>query len=303
VIFAFNRPEKLRRCLESLISNTCVNDFEIHIFVDAPLSPFDKAQNILIRELLCDKDLMKNFGNAKVVYRTVNIGMVNNVLTSINTIFESYEMAIFLEDDLIVSPVFLEFMRHYLYLYLEEVKIFSISGFSYPIDIPNCTAGYFLRGAECWGWATWKNRWKYFEPSSATLYNKLLEKRLLYNFDFNGSYPFSYLLKKNIVDEFRSWAIKLYASAYINEFLTFYPCTSLVVNDGFDSIATNTKRNSLGIPKSLTTSTISYENPAIIEIENNRVLLSQYLLNKSSLFHKVLYFIRNHSIMKDRLNK
>ena len=47
-------------------------------------------------------------------------------------------------------------------------QVASIHGYIYPIDgLPET---FFIRGADCWGWATWKRAWNIFEADGQKLF-------------------------------------------------------------------------------------------------------------------------------------
>ena len=147
-----------------------------------------------------------------------------------------------LEDDLLTSPYFLDFMNEGLSIYEEDEKVISIHGYVYPIS-EKLPETFFLRGADCWGWATWKRGWDLFEPDGGLLLNKLEESKQTEEFDFNRSYPYTQMLKDQINGKTNSWAVRWYASAFLQNKYTLYPGKSLVSNIGGDGSGTNTGLN------------------------------------------------------------
>ena len=96
-----------------------------------------------------------------------------------------YGKVVVLEDDLVTSPYFLKFMNDGLNIYEEEEKVISVHGYVYPIKgLPEI---FFLRGADCWGWATWKRGWDLFEKDGKKLLDELEKRKLTKLFDFNGA--------------------------------------------------------------------------------------------------------------------
>ena len=94
---------------------------------------------------------------------------------------------------------------------------------------------FFLRGADCWGWATWSNRWEDFDRDPKQLLKSIKEKGLLDDFNYDGCSPFLGMLEAKIEDKNDSWAILWHASNYLKGKLTLYPHISLVHNIGNDS--------------------------------------------------------------------
>jgi hypothetical protein len=161
------------------------------------------------------------------------MGLGNSIISGVTEILDSHERIIVLEDDLIVSPFFLDYMNEGLEKYAEQKEVVSIHGYVYPCcsSLPD---HFFLRGADCWGWGTWKDSWKIFNPDGKFLLSKLKEQGLTYAFDFGGAYPFTQMLSDQIYGKNDSWAIRWYASTYLMNKLTLYPGKSLVSNIGND---------------------------------------------------------------------
>ncbi len=55
--------------------------------------------------------------------------------------------------------------------YQDNHNVVSIHGYIYPVRrVPET---FFLRGADCWGWATWRRGWKLFNSDGQFLLDKL----------------------------------------------------------------------------------------------------------------------------------
>jgi hypothetical protein len=130
-------------------------------------------------------------------------------------------------------------MNKALDLYFEEEDVISIHGYNYPVILSNLVKTFFLKGADCWGWATWKRGWSLFEQSGLDLLNKIKEEDISLQFNFNDSYPYAQMLEDQINGKNDSWAIRWYASAFLNNKYTLYPARSLVRNIGLDSSGTH----------------------------------------------------------------
>ena len=68
---------------------------------------------------------------------------------------------------------------------------------------------------------------------------KIKERKLINEFNFSNSHNFYKMLKNQILGKNDSWAIRWYASAFLENMLTLYPKKSFVKNIGFDSDATH----------------------------------------------------------------
>ena len=240
VIFAYNRLTHLQRCIKSLHDNLEFLDSPVFIFLDGPKDEVDKTKQISIKIYLESLNLNSR---SKLIYRNKNYGLSNSVIIGLNEIFQDFDRVIIVEDDLEVSPYFLKFMNEALNYYQQLGDVGSIHGFSYELRV-NMNANYFLRGGDCWGWGTWKDRWYLFEKDAGKLIpifrnNPKLKKE----FDLGGSYPFFKMLERQSLGLVDSWAIRWHASLFIANKLTLYPYKSLVKNLGFDGSGTHLSGN------------------------------------------------------------
>ena len=160
--------------------------------------------------------------------------MASNIIDGVTQIVNKHGRVIVVEDDLITSPFFIRFMNDALTLYADEEKIASIHGYIYPLD-KQFPKTFFLKGADCWGWATWRRGWAYFNSDGQYLLDELKRRKLIRSFDFNGTYPYSKMLEGQIRGANDSWAVRWYASAFLAGKLTLYPGRSLVHNIGNDN--------------------------------------------------------------------
>lgn len=122
--------------------------------------------------------------------------------------------------------------------FAEEERVISVHGYVYPTD-QTWPEAFFLCGADCWGWATWRRGWVHFNPDGQFLLDELTRENLLKAFDFNGAYGFSAMLKGQINGSNDSWAVRWHASAFLANKLTLYPGRSLTHNIGNDSTGTH----------------------------------------------------------------
>jgi hypothetical protein len=238
-IFAFNRPNHLLNCLNSIIKNPQSDKFDFVIFVDGPRNSDDAKY---INESI---QVAKNFAkylNINVIANEVNLGLSKSLVSGINKVFNSADQIIVIEDDLIVGRNFLDFMMNGLERYRDDIQVASIHGFTYDF-LKQDESSYFLQGADCWGWATWKDRWESVEWDSKKLLEDLRNLNLLRSFDLEGAYPYSRLLERQMLGKVDSWAIRWHASMFIQGRFTLYPSKSLVENTGFDGSGTHTKQS------------------------------------------------------------
>lgn len=229
VLFAYNRPNHLQLTIESLKKNDLASATDVIIYADAAKSSEHLEAVELVRQYIRTVD---GFKSVTLIERDENWGLARSVIDGVTTTINHYGRVIVLEDDLVTSPYFLRYMNEGLDFYVDNQDVASIHGYVYPIAGLSHT--FLLRGADCWGWATWKDRWQLFEPDGRKLLTDLSERKLLKEFDFNGAYSFSGMLKAQINGLNNSWAIRWHASMFLLNKLTLYPGKSLVRNIGND---------------------------------------------------------------------
>ncbi|KKP37069.1 MAG: hypothetical protein UR23_C0008G0002 [Candidatus Roizmanbacteria bacterium GW2011_GWA2_32_13] len=239
VLFVYNRPEHTQKTVESLQKNFLAEESDLFIFSDGPKNDLDVVKVQEVRNYI---KKISGFKSTAISEKDKNLGLANSIISGVTDIVNKFGKIIVLEDDMISSPYFLEFMNEALDIYGNEKKVISIHGYIYPIKnklkekLPET---FFLKGADCWGWATWKRGWNLFEPDGGKLLRELEERNLLHEFDFNGSYPYSNMLRRQIAGQNDSWAIRWYASAFLRDKLTLYPRESLIQNIGLDNSGTH----------------------------------------------------------------
>jgi len=228
VLFTFNRPEHTRWTLESLAENPEFPASPLFIFCDAARNDAEIAQVEETRQLVRDW----SHSDKTIIERDRNWGLANSIIDGVTRLCDDHGQVIVLEDDMVVSGHFLGYMNSALEKYRDDERIISVHGYSFPIaGLPEA---YFIKGASCWGWATWKRGWALFEPDGQKLYDELLAHKLMHRFDVNGSYPYRRMLLDQIHGRVDSWAVRWYAAALIHDKLTLYPGRSLVHNTGLD---------------------------------------------------------------------
>jgi len=196
---------------------------------------------VIIKNVPAVRDYIKSlngFKNVTIIPRDKNLGLAKSIIEGVTQIVNKFGSVIVLEDDLVTSPYFLRFMNEGLELCKNEEKVISIHGYMYPHNA-KLPETFFLRGADCLGWATWKRGWELFEPDGAKLLSELTEKGIEREFNFNNSCNNLRLLKNQVAGRADSWVIRWYASAFLKNKLTLYPARSLIDNIGNDYSGTH----------------------------------------------------------------
>lgn len=229
-LFVYNRPWHLQRTLEALQRNALATESALYIFSDGPRGPEQKDAVNKVRDYIRD---ISGFASVTIIERKENLGLAGSIIRGVTEIIERFGRIIVLEDDMVTSPYFLRFMNEALDFYENEDKIISIHGYMFPVKavLPET---FFLRGADCWGWATWKRGWELFETDGKKLLRGLQERALLSAFDLHGAYPYVSMLKDQVQGKNDSWAVRWRAAAFIADKLHLQCGRSLICNIGND---------------------------------------------------------------------
>jgi len=235
VLFTYNRLDHTRQTVDALRQNDIAIASDLIVFSDAPKSPSVLSAVSAVRDYL---KTISGFKSVTIIEREVNYGLAKSIIDGVTAICDQYGKAIVLEDDLVTSPHFLTYMNDALTLYEADDRVISIHGYIYPVQ-EALPPTFFLRGADCWGWATWKRGWDIFEPDAQKLYDAVQASGEVKTFDFEGNYDYADMLQHQIDGKIDSWAIRWYASAFLENKLTLYPGISLVQNIGNDNSGTH----------------------------------------------------------------
>jgi len=263
VLFTYRRPTHTRRVVDALLANPEAHDTDLIVFVDGPKTP---AETDSIDEVLTIFSSLTGFASIEVQRSLTNLGLGRSIIQGVTSVLDRYDRVIVLEDDILVSNNFLEYMNFALDHYENEETIASIHGYVYPID-RELPPTFFIRGADCWGWATWRRAWEKFKPDGRALLEQLESSGQTNDFDFNGSAQFTEMLRGQIAGTNDSWAVRWYASAFLENMLTLYPGKSLVRNIGLDGSGTHSG-NSMELDNNMTQSKIRIDDPPIDIVES-----------------------------------
>lgn len=227
-LFTYNRADKTKRVVESLLKNQEAKDSDLFIFSDGPKTEAKAAGVEENRKFI---HTISGFKNITIIERDRNWGLANSLIAGITDVINQYGKVIVVEDDLILSPYFLKFMNDGLEKYEDDDTVGTICGYVFPFQksLPDTFFLYFMHP---WGWATWKRSWNLLDTDTKRLLRKIRFKTKKFNLGGNcGSYGNLYCQKVGLVD---SWYIRFYASLFLNKKLNLFPGKTMVTNSGLD---------------------------------------------------------------------
>jgi len=292
VLFVYNRPWHTLQTLEALAANELADQSTLYIFCDGPkenantedLNKIEEVRKVIKQKKWCHE--------VHFIERQTNKGLANSVIDGVTEIVNQYGRIIVLEDDLVTAKGFLKFMNEALEVYEKSCHVFSVTGFTFPLNTKEVCCFLSPLATSSWGWATWSAKWKAFdkEISLKSQIQEHHEMRLRFNFGFSDY--------ASMLDNSNSWAIRWYYSVFIRNGLGIFPSKSLVKNIGFDGSGVHYNKPVDVKADLLTTQYIPIEYTQILNMD----LVSQQLayfkkdslnISKKSFYKKILLKIIN----------
>lgn len=235
LLFVFARPDHTEKTLLALAENELASLSDLIIYSDAARNDEEERSVNQVRNLI---KKVGGFRSVTVVERQTNYGLARNIIEGVTDVCNRYGRAIVLEDDLVTSPQFLSFMNAALDRYEEDKRVWHISGWNYPIQTEGLGDAFFLRVMNCWGWATWRDRWKHFEKDTEKLISNF-KPGMIRQFDLDGFGEFWSQILLNRKGVINTWAIYWYATIFLRKGLCLNPALSYVGNIGLDGSGTH----------------------------------------------------------------
>ncbi|MDX8338072.1 glycosyltransferase [Draconibacterium sp. IB214405] len=231
LLFVYNRPWHTEQTIKALQKNELALVSELFIYSDAPKNESSVELVDKVRDYI---NGINGFKNVEIIERTENWGLAKSIIDGVTEIVNRYGKVIVLEDDIVTSPYFLTFMNNALDFYNEEKKVWHISGWNYPVNPEGLGDAFLWRGMNCWGWATWADRWRFFEKDTDELIKEFSEKDIS-RFNIDGAENYWGQVLDNRDGRINTWAVFWYATFFKRNGLSLNPVRSFVNNIGFDN--------------------------------------------------------------------
>jgi hypothetical protein len=234
----FNRPNTTEKVFEAIRQG---KPPKLLVVADGPRQdrPEDvekcKAARAIIQRVDWDCEVLTN-------YSDINLGCRNRVSSGLNWVFDTVEDAIILEDDCVPDPTFFRFCEELLEYYRHDQRIMVISGNNFQFGKKRTDYSYYFSVyPHCWGWATWRRAWRFYDETMK-LWPEIQYSRFLeYIFRDYQEAKYRYKIFQNTYeDKINSWAYRWAFSCFIQSGLTILPNHNLIDNIGFGAEATHT---------------------------------------------------------------
>lgn len=161
LLVAYKRVDVLKHSLSALQKCVGLNDRLVFAYLDGARSSVDETgiaevykMFLMFKETVCPQ--------LRIVRREKNLGCRGNITQAISELINQFGRLIIVEDDIVVSRYFLQYMDEALDVYRDDKRIWGINAWrnrfakvpdSYTKDV------YLHQRNMCWGWGTWADRW------------------------------------------------------------------------------------------------------------------------------------------------
>ena len=247
VVFAYNRPLHLQRTLDALAACRLADRTDVHVFADGPRKPAAAEAVAEVRGVLEREDRAKRFASFQFRASGVNLGLANSIISGVGQVLARRGRVIVLEDDLLVSVDFLEFMNDCLDFYATVPSVGAVTGFS-PLQVlpASCVDDVYLTNRNSsQGWGTWSRVWERVDwtASGAERLARDYGMRHAFNREGNDRYD---RLRRQLAGRIDSWSIRFGLSLFLQGMGTVYPAVNRIANIGYDGTGIH---SGVGTPK------------------------------------------------------
>lgn len=242
ILFTYNRPEMLRQTLESLSANTLASESDLIVYADGPkenASDLQKQKIKEVRAVIREKQWCKT---VTIQESPINKGLAKSIISGVSTALNTEDKVIVVEDDVLLSPYFLQYMNDALNAYSSDTSVFAVGAWTYFTRRDFHEETFFFRYPDSIAWGTFRRAWDLFEYDAKSLQEKLISKNKMSAFNgFRNLKYFEPMLQSYVDGKIDSWAIRWTGTCILHNGLSVFPPVSLVKHMGFDSQGTHEK--------------------------------------------------------------
>jgi hypothetical protein len=233
IVTVYDRPRHFRQCIEALLRNGPAKESELYVVSDAPGKP-DHASKI--DQVRAYAQSITGFKKVHLVFREENYGGHRSALTIAQQVSAKHGRFIFLEDDVVASPNFLDYMNDGLNYYESDKRIFSIAAYTLPIQFPKAfKSDVFFLPSHCpWGLATWQDRWERVDFSAKDRYAVAMRDRKLFKKIISSGNYIIHILRADSQGQVEAGDVRICFHQFIHDVYTVYPRVSKAMNIGLD---------------------------------------------------------------------
>jgi len=210
----------------------------------------------------------------KTLFREKNLGCGKAVSEAITWFFEQEEKGIILEDDVLPSLSFFWFCEELLERYKDDMRIWHIGGCNFQDGKIRGDGDYYFSSMNhVWGWASWADRWKYYDFEL----KNINDDRFIENY-WKGSalryWKRIFWRMKN--KEIDTWDYQWTFTMWYHQGFAILPNVNMIKNIGFGQDATHTVHEDKKFSKLTAQDLVLNQHPSKIERNTEADIYTYY---------------------------
>jgi len=239
----FNRTQATKKVFEAIRQ---AKPPQLFVIADGPRAnkPGEAekcaAARAIIDRVDWDCEVFKNYSDE-------NLGCGLRPASGLDWVFEQVEEAIILEDDCLPHPSFFKFCETLLNKYRNDDRVMAICGSNLQFGENQTNYSYyFSHYSICWGWASWRRAWKFFD-FNLKLWPEVRDNNLLIDtlqdeysakiWHLIAQQTWEKTLHGSVPD---CWDYQWTFNNFIQRGLSIVPHKNLIANIGYTAEATHT---------------------------------------------------------------
>lgn len=175
LLITFNRPDTTKEVLKAL---QAARPKRLYVFSDGARNKQEESVCQEVRNLV--EQMVDWDCDLRLKYMDRNLGCGPGPFTAMNWAVEEEDRIIILEDDCVPSPAFFPYCDYLLDKYLDDERIWIVSGNNYCPEYPLPADYAFTCYAHSWGWATWRRCIRQIDLSMSN-FTEFRDRKLLYS--------------------------------------------------------------------------------------------------------------------------
>lgn len=235
VMISYNRPGFVRLSMNNMVLANGSADHDVFMFIDGPRNNEDKVKQDEIQAIA--SSYKKRLPKLTIIRRDSNYGCRRNIVEAISQIISKYGKVIVIEDDVLVSRTFLDYMDKSLDFYEDDKLIWSINAYQspnlrIPKDYPNDV--YLDPVNMCWGWGTWIDRWNQVDFDLKNWETEKTKPEIVSRLNKAGRHLID-MIEAQATGRLKTWDVQCAYHIVKNGLMTIEPKYQLSKNIGFDA--------------------------------------------------------------------
>lgn len=234
-VFTYNRPDHTERVLAALNASALAPESDIYIFCDNYKNEKARESVEEVRRIVDKFAEECRFKRVDIRKAEKNRGLAASIIEGVSEIMKQHGRAIVVEDDMLASVHFLEYMNAALEYYRDDNTIWSISGYTFPMKaLESYPHDVYMSGRGCcWGWGSWADRWDLVDWSMSD-YESFKHNWIKRHQFARWGKDMPIMLDTQMYTDHNSWAIRWCYAEYKQNMMTVYPKISYIQNIGND---------------------------------------------------------------------